>query len=114
MKSIKEQRAGLLRLTENGKGFGILIIVSMPGDVLYAESPVPDLRGFEFVFASSESSYDIWKRDRLIHTGLSLEATQNFIRKRTPNWLYDDSELSTDQIQTVKQWTEALCLSLTS
>lgn len=100
------QREGLLKITE-GDGFGILMICTTPGDVIHAVSPVPELVGYEFVFASPYELYDIWKDDKLILPDLSLEDVRRFIRERTPEWLYDDSEPTEEQSRLVNEWVEA-------
>jgi len=101
----KVKRQGLLRITE-GKGYGLLMIVHTPGDVLFAISPVPELIGYEFVFVNG--LYDIWKDNHITSGGMSLSEVRLFIRTRTPVWLYDETEPTKEQLELVREWVEAV------
>ena len=101
-----EQRRLLLGLKDGG-GYGILSIVHRRGDVLFAASPVPALAGYEVVCASPERTYDIWKDGHLIAPNQDREQIRAWIKKNTPEWLYDDSETTEAQKQLVFTWLDA-------
>ncbi len=104
-----EQRRMLFSLKDGG-GYGILLIVHRAGDVLFAASPVPELVGYEIVCASPNRKYDIWKDGRLLAPDQDREQVKAWIKKNTPEWLYDDSETTEAQKQQVVAWLDAFWL----
>lgn len=95
-----------LRKIAQGSGFGLLIIVDRPGDVAFAASPVPDLVGYEFVSASPDGKYDIWKDGGIERPGLTVDEVREFIKNRTPVWLYDDSPVNELDKSLVLTWAK--------
>ena len=104
-----EQRRLLLGLKDGG-GYGLLSIVQRRGDVLFAASPVPALAGYEIVCASPNRTYDIWKDGRIVTPDQDREQVRAWIKKNTPEWLYDDSETTEEQKQFVATWLDAFQL----
>lgn len=107
MPSESEQQT-LLRSLKDGGGYGILLIVKQGSDVLFATSPVPELRGYEIVCASPERLYDIWRNGRLVTPAQTKQQVKRWIRDHTPVWLYDDTEVTEAQKILVKLWVEEL------
>lgn len=100
-----------LRMLTSGRGYGVLLALSRPNySIVFAVSPAPELRDLEFVCASPEGTYDIWKFDRMIEANLTLEETQQYIRDRTPAWMYDESEFTEEHQRTLALWMEQLKL----
>lgn len=102
----EEQRRLLVGLKEGG-GYGMLFILSRPGDVLFAASPVPELVGYEIVCASPDRKYDIWKDGHIVKPNLEREQVRAWIQTNTPEWLYDDSEPTELQKQLVGTWFDS-------
>ena len=101
-----EQRRLLLSLKDGG-GYGLLSVVHRRGDVLFAASPVPKLVGYEIVCASPQRTYDIWKDGRIVTPDQDREQVREWIKKNTPEWLYDDSETTEAQLELVATWMDA-------
>ena len=102
----KEQRE-LLMAIKDGGGYGILFILKRPGDTLFAASPVPRLKGYEICCASPERMYDVWKDGTIEIPDQTRKQIREWIRTNTPEWLYDDSEVTADQQIQVKVWVDA-------
>lgn len=59
------------------------------------------------VGTSPERTYDIWKDGHLIAPNQDREQIRAWIKKNTPEWLYDDSETTEAQKQLVFTWLDA-------
>jgi hypothetical protein len=84
------------------------MIVKQGTDILFATSPVPELRGYEIVCASPERLYDIWKDGHLEIPDQTKKQVKRWIREHTPVWLYDDTETTEAQKFLVKSWVEEM------
>jgi len=110
MNDTTRQQIQKLEELKNHKGYGILFIMSRPGDVAFAVSPVPGLREYEIVCASPDGLYDLWKDGNIDKPDLTREEVSDWIRKATPEWLYDDSEVTVEQAELVQAWVLKLRL----
>lgn len=107
MPTRQEQSELLLELRTGGE-YGILLILSRPGDVVFAVSPVPKLAGFEICCASPQRLYDIWKDGKLISPDRTRKQIRAWIKENTPVWLYDDSKITEEQMSIVSSWIDAV------
>ena len=105
MRDDNEQHERLQALKDGGE-YGILCILRRRGDVLHAASPVPELVGYEIVCAAPERLYDIWKDGVLVTPGQTKQQIKDWIKEKTPVWLYDDSEITDVQRSLAADWLE--------
>ena len=93
-----------LRQIQEGGGYGVLVVIARPGDVAFAASPVPELVGYEFVCVSPEHTFDVWKDGAIELANISLAEVKEFIRARTPEWLFDKSAVTEAQQHLLHSW----------
>jgi hypothetical protein len=107
-KSREEQRNSLRMLVnyatnpiEGQCNFGAMVLFDHPSDVAFLAPAAPELRGVEIVSALGKGDYDIWKKSRLLKSGLGAAEVVQWLNSQCQH-------TEADYMQHLRQWTTEL------